>query len=541
MVQLGRLQGSKDEKFKALVADIRKDLMALVDDKSASKPVLCQAFMVATAVRESELAGRLIGRAITMEGDPAGIDVDVLRNARRLSENAVPKLFVAGLRAVAESSTADRFLRAFADAVETRVTDPNALLNALEAASNDEGSAPFALNLAGRVALGMGNLDKAEDFGRKLLTIRPGSVRALQIMGNVMMTREQYNELLTLYKDAPESITGAGQRVVALLRLKKNDEALELARATRNKDPRSPIAAQILAQTYVELGGKENLRKALAVLSRVPERRNLLHVRARILLELAQDGDATQKERAVHLYNNLLATSRYEDVEAWDGMMTAMRPNRLQEFADFSEKVLRSDQLKLPTSVRAHVHLARGSAAEMLGLMNVALVEYEASAKLDPTGWQARNNAAWHIATIPVRDRLPAAGRLIEEALEIARKNLEIQPADTASLHDTAAEVYAALGKEDQALRHINDALAKVAKVKYVRYATHKARILLRFEKKAEARSLLEALTKNYAGDSTIAAARDLLQELVIAEKEITEDGGTILPDLPDDKKDDEG
>ncbi len=533
MVQLGRAQANgdpTDEKTKKLLADVREDLGALVEDKQSSKPVLCQAFLIATAVRDTALAGRLIGRAIAMEGEPAAIDVDVLRNARRLPDGRVPTTFVEGIRSVAKTSPADRFVNVFADAVENRVQDPAELLSALEAAAADEGSAPFALRLAGRVAISLQELAKAEEFGRRLLSIRPGNMHALQIIGTVLTLRNEYAEVLELYKGAPETITGAGQQVMALLRLDRKEEALALARTTRNSEPHSPIAAQILAQTYAEMGGDSNLRKALAVLSRVGSRPDVKHVRAEILLRL------DEKSRASHIYEAILNTSRFADFRAWNGLMISKMPNRLQEFADFSGHVLADQRLHLTPNVRAHVHMARGTALETLGEMKDALSEYEAAAKEDPAQWQARNNAAWHIATIPVRGRLPEARAHIEAALEIARKKPDLVAADTASLHDTAAEVYAVLGKKEEALRHINDALGEVSKEKYVRYATHKAKIFLRFKEKDNAKRLLETLVKEFSTDAHIAQARDMLSEIHVSEQVITEDGGEILPDLPDDE-----
>ncbi len=116
------------------------------------------------------------------------------------------------------------------------------------------------------------------------------------------------------------------------------------------------------------------------------------------------------------------------------------------------EESLRLD----PSSASAHTNLA--IIERRLGRVQVAIGHFEKALSLEPDNLFAHNNLAWTLATFVD----PAEGRAAE-ALEHARRAVELADEDSGALLDTLAAAYAANGRFEDAVRTANEALALVA------------------------------------------------------------------------------
>ncbi|MHC4819901.1 MAG: hypothetical protein ACYTF8_17800, partial [Planctomycetota bacterium] len=310
-------RGEDTEESKELRTRVLADVKALEQDTLAGKATLVASFNLAASLGEAELAGRLLGRAITMEGQPDALDARVLRLAVALDDEDVSKRLVAGVRQAVESSPAGAYVSAYADAVANRAENRPALIAALEAvAAEEEGSRRLALELASRVALGENDLATAERLARAALEARPGSDSAMEVLGGVLLRRGAFAQVLSLYDDL-ERVPARGkyQVVDALMALKRVDKGLEKAREILAETPRSVDAHVLLARVYLD---RKEDRKALSVLNMAPANPLVAHMRATLLIQL---GDHGMAER---LYQVLLISSRFRDVQAWQGLKLTM-------------------------------------------------------------------------------------------------------------------------------------------------------------------------------------------------------------------------
>jgi tetratricopeptide (TPR) repeat protein len=486
------------EESKELRASVLADVKALEQDALAGKATLVASFNLAASLGEAELAGRLLGRAITMEGPPDALDARVLRLAVALEDDEVLQRLVAGVRRAAESSQAGAFVSAYADAMESRAESRSGLITALEAAASEESSRGLALELASRVALGENDLANAERLARAGLEARPGSDAALEILGGVLLRRGAFAQVLSLYDDRERvPVRGKFQIVDALMALKRTDKGLAVAREIVAETPGSVDAHVLLARVYLD---RKEERKALSVLNMAPTNPLVAHMRATLLIQLSDYGMAER------LYQVLLISSRFKDVQAWQGLkLTMAEQKRTGEFVAIARRILASDYLDDEKPVRALVHYLRGVALETDGKARDALADYEAALRDDDSMWYAFNNAAWHIARLD-RTRIETARTYIARALELN--------ADEPSVHDTAAEVYATLEDFEGALRHVDRALALASGDRAASFMVHKARILVLFDHDAEARTLLEKVRTEYADTRAAKQARGLLWEI---------------------------
>ncbi len=516
-------RGADDAESKKLRDRVLADVKALEQDELAGKATLVASFNLAASLGEAELAGRLLGRAIVMDGVPDALDARVLRLAVALEDADVLRRLVAGVRQSAESSPARMFVSAYADAMESRAENRPAMIAALEAAAAEESSRGLALELASRVALGENDLATAERLARAALEARPGSDAAAEILGGVLLRRGAFAQVLSLH-DGLERVPARGkfQRVEALVALKRTDKALVVAREIVAETPRSVDAHVLLARVYLD---RKEERKALSVLNMAPTNPLVAHMRASLLIELEDYGMAER------LYQVLLIGSRFKDVQAWQGIKLAMaHQKRTGEFVAIARRILASNYLDDDKPVRALVHYLRGVALEGDGKARAALEDYEAALKDDDRMWYAFNNAAWHIARLD-RTRIETARTYIERALELN--------ADEPSIHDTAAEVYATLRDFDNALRHVDRALALASGQRAASFMVHKARILVQFDRDEPARSLIEKVQSEYADSQAASDARVLLWE--IERKHLPEEKPLEVEAPEDDEEDTQG
>lgn len=518
-----RRGGSDDEESRKLRARVLADVQALEQDELAGKATLVASFNLAASLGEAELAGRLLGRAIAMDGGPDALDARVLRLAVVLEDDDVLRRLVAGVRQSAEDSPARAFVSAYADAMESRAQNRPALIAALETAAAEKSSRERALELASRVALGENDLATAERLARAAREARPDSDAALEILGGVLLRRGAFAQVLSLY-DGLERVPARGkfQRVEALMALKRADKALTVAREIVAETPRSVEAHVLLARVYLD---RKEQRKALSVLNMAPTSPLVAHMRASLLIQLEDYGMAER------LYQVLLISSRFKDVQAWQGLKLAMaHQKRTGEFVAIARRILASDYLDDDKPVRALVHYLRGVALEGDGKARAALTDYEAALRDDDRMWYAFNNAAWHIARLD-RTRIETARIYIERALELN--------ADEPSVHDTAAEVYATLKDLDGALRHVDRALALASGERAASFMVHKARILVLFNHDESARTLLERVRAEYADSPAAKSARGLLWE--IERKHLPEEKPLEAEAPEDDEEDTQG
>ncbi|MHC4732593.1 MAG: tetratricopeptide repeat protein, partial [Planctomycetota bacterium] len=516
-------RGEDSGESKELRARVLADVKALEQDALAGKATLVASFNLAASLGEAELAGRLLGRAITMEGPPDALDARVLRLAVALDDDAVSKRLVAGVRLAAESSQAGAFVSAYADAVESRAKDRAALIAALEAAASEESSRRPALELASRVALGENDLATAERLARAALEAHPGSDSAMEVLGGVLLRRGAFAQVLSLYDDLERvPVRGKYQVVDALMALKRTDKGLATAREIVAETPRSVDAHILLARVYLD---RKEERKALSVLNMAPANPLVAHMRATLLIQLEDYGMAER------LYQVLLISSRFRDVQAWHGLkLTMAEQKRASEFVAISRRILDGDYLDDAKPVRAIVHYLRGVALEADGKARDALADYEAALRDDDRMWYAFNNAAWHIARLD-RTRIKVARTYIDRALELN--------ADEPSVHDTAAEVCTTLEDFDGALHHMDRALALASGERAASFMVHKARILVRFDHDDAARTLLEKVRGEYADMPAAKQARGLLWE--IERKHLPEEKPLDIEAPEDEKEDPQG
>ncbi|MHC5031442.1 MAG: tetratricopeptide repeat protein [Planctomycetota bacterium] len=513
-------RGEDSDQSKELRASVLADVKALEQDGLAGKATLVASFNLAASLGEAEMAGRLLGRAITMEGPPDALDARVLRLAVSLEDDEVLQRLVAGVRRAADSSPAGAYVSAYADAMEKRAENRPALIAALEAAAAEQSSRGLALELASRVALGENDLATAERLARAALEAQPGSDAALEILGGVLLRRGAFAQVLSLYDDRERiPLRGKFQVVDALMALKRTDKGLTVAREIVAETPRSVDAHVLLARVYLD---RKEERKALSVLNMAPTNPLVAHMRATLLIQLE---DYAMAER---LYQVLLISSRFKDVQAWQGLkLTMAEQKRTGEFVAISRRILASDYLDDDKPVRALVHYLRGVALESEGKARDSLADYEAALQDDDRMWYAYNNAAWHIARLD-RTRIETARTYIARALEL-------NP-DEPSVHDTAAEVYATLEDFDGALRHVDRALALASGARAASFMVHKARILVRFDRDDPARTLLEKVEGEYADTPAAKLARELLWE--IERKHLPEEK-PLEVEAPEDEKED--
>jgi tetratricopeptide (TPR) repeat protein len=230
---------------------------------------------------------------------------------------------------------------------------------------------------------------------------------------------------------------------------------------------------------------------------------------------------------AEQIYQLLLSTTQFKDLAAWRGLLETLTPlKRTKEFVQLCGRALALSALRDDARSAAAVRYMRGLCLEMDGKIGEALADYEDAIRLDGTNWGALNNAAWQIAK-------SAASRIADGRAYVDRA-LKLRPAEAAVL-DTAAEVYSVQGDLHGALDLIDRALAAAPEAKARAYTVHKAEILYRADRDADATALLEALRREGTDDPAAQRARALLWE--IERKHLPEEEPAQLPAVPEDEE----
>jgi len=486
---------------KEMRAKIRRDLEVLLEEDDAPKLTYAGAFTVAVRIGDVELAGRCAARAIVLPGPPEMMDLRILGEIVKVpADSDAPARLAAGIRREIDGLKAKAYLRALADTIEDRVTDLEKLAVTMEKAGEEKASALPAYELGAIAHLSRGALDDAIRVAREALQEDNESRLALEVLGRVYLVRERYEDVLTLWSGFDEMPEGGyPQAVGALMGLDRKDEALATAREMLAKHP-GPLAHVLLATVYRE---REEPRKALSILNMAPRTRLIEYQRAELLYRL--------KDYAVaeNIYRQLLHTSRprFSELQAWVGFRSVLTAtDRDPEFLEATAKVLDAPKLELDAKLRAQLRHMRGAVLESRGDIPEALAEYERAIELDGDDWQSLNNAAWHIAQLRPR-RIDEAQDYIERALKAAP--------ESATLRDTAAELHSKRGEHDEALEDIELAVEMAPRHKKAKYLVHKARILMRADRKPEAEKLLRRVQEEWKGDPALKAAERALWEIV--------------------------
>ncbi len=237
--------------------------------------------------------------------------------------------------------------------------------------------------------------------------------------------------------------------------------------------------------------------RALGALATAPSTTRVLLFRAQLLT------DSGELWAAETLYVNLLArASEADNRTAWLGISNVLsRQERHPDLVEVLTRVLEPRDSQLPEALLSTLHTLRGSARERLPDFGLALVDYEAAIELNPNEIVALNNAAWLIHEIAL-ERIDEARRFIDTALELAPENR--------SVLDTAAVVYLALGRREQALEYAERALAKERKPEYL---IHRAKALRELGRDSEARKSLVEVLESSPGTNAAAQASRLLSD----------------------------
>jgi tetratricopeptide (TPR) repeat protein len=442
------LRDSKAEDAGLLREAALRDLEAL-RTSALSKVDLNAAWPLALVFERRNLAGALAARAISIEGPPDNVAFGVFLLGSKTANDAHRAEVAEGLAEGAREGGPAAFLRLFADAVR-RKDEPARVLEALVPLFEDPASQVPALFLSVRLANLQKDLARAERDARRLVDLRPGSLEAKELLGDLLLRRKAYDEVVALHP-APSgpSLHGYRQRAVALWELGRKEEALAAARAAVREVPLDAAAHFLLAQIHLRSGNKE---EALRTLTVAPVTRDVAVLRGQLL---AEKGETLVAEM---LFSTVLL-ARPDDVDAWRGLSSVMAlQGRHEEVVTALTGRIERKDAPLPPEPRAEMVILRGMALEQLGRVDEALRDYEDGLRTFPDSVVALNNTTWLLLRHR-KDRLGEAKGYIERALKVAPNH--------PSVLDTAATLHFEAKEYDRALEYSDQAIAAAPKPSY--------------------------------------------------------------------------
>jgi serine/threonine protein kinase/WD40 repeat protein/tetratricopeptide (TPR) repeat protein len=206
--------------------------------------------------------------------------------------------------------------------------------------------------------------------------------------------------------------------------------------------PDDPDACWLLAEAYQEVG---NLAGALAALSRrlelAPVDRDARNQRGLLALALARPDLAADDFTRILAAEPNLEPARYRRAQA------LIRLGRHHEaLADLDVLIVKDPNNDALYQLRCIAH-------EALGEPDQARADREKLIALLPKDPMALNNRAWTLATGPVTDRDP------ERAVTLARRSVELAPAQQLSLNTLGVALYRA-GQHAEAVSVLEQSLA---------------------------------------------------------------------------------
>ena len=418
------------------------------DVTGTAKADLIAGWKLALSIAAHDLAGRLLGRAISLPGPPHDLAYSCVRMARRTADEAVCAEVAAGLERAAQSGLARPLLEQLGEAIVTKPFELKALAARLETILGDEAVATPALFLAVSLAEERSDREAASRYAEQLHRMLPESAEARDAWARQLLLSDRYDEANALYANAPIRNFGELQlRASALLGLRRQADAIILARDYIRVRPRDPRSHLLLADLYYKDGRRD---EAMGVLAAAPSSRDVEFQRAMLLLEQNDLGLAEM------VFLKMLDRN-VADLAAWRGLFTALRrEGRTREFDEHVSSVIPSKMPDEPNAALAVLLTMRASARSDLSEFGAAMTDYRQAIELNPDYVPALNNLAVllarYFASQP--ERLDEARKHVDAAREIAPNNADVL--------DTSAMVYGGLGQTDEAVQFSDAALASL-------------------------------------------------------------------------------
>ena len=421
------------------------------DAEDAPRRVLSDAVALAVAGDQPKLAGRLIGRALLRTGtggDPVGLYL----RAAAARDRGRRVLASEGLRGSAPGNPAaqpwlDRLASALT-AGDVRVLRQPAADWSPAAGIPPLVDAQLQLGMAGKAK----DWPEAETFARMILERWPDAPNAAERLGAVLLLAGKLDELLALHQGESLSSGQRVQRIEALKRLDRMQEALDEARAMLRATDASDDALLALGRLLKE----SDPNQAIAALSSVSGGPRVDLLRGE-LLEDHGDEDA-----AGQIYEDLIRVSGGRSIVAWRSLARVRDiQDREAEFVRRVSEAIDAPPRGLSRNALALLVLLRAQAKEALENYEGALADYQSVLRVLPSHPAALNNIAWIMATHIAWSEGERPAKL-EEALGLVNRAYEEFPA-AAVLH-TRAKVLDALGRTKEALADVKQGVALTEK-----------------------------------------------------------------------------
>ncbi|MHC4952295.1 MAG: tetratricopeptide repeat protein [Planctomycetota bacterium] len=489
------------------------DLRAIANLPDSSAAIASSSARIAFLLREHELAGRFIsldaGRRDSASVLPYVLAVTVTKGG--VSEE-IKKSLAAGMASAAAGMPAEPFLESLATWAVSEKPEWTDLAARMEPLTKEKRTAAQASFLAASASATLNKPDDAIKFARGLVDALPESSEARLLLASFLIRAGKAAEGAEfLEKQAEPTSAEFALRGAALLVLKRNDDALSVAREYLKKFPNDPRSSMLLARALHRKGDSES---ALAVLTSAPATRAITLARAAVLHERDRIAEALE------LYTKLLVNNAF-DRQALDprhGIL--MSKSRIDEAIQFLDRYIDYFEKKklLDHPLRAHCLVLRGEALQRKGKVREALRDYEMANKDGGGGMVSYNNGAWllaeraaHAAQSGSEDKesLATATAWADRAIELG--------ANVANVWDTAAYVDFVAGRNDRALVRIDEALrihdGASPDSTNPDYRLRRAEILHALGKQAEAVKELQLVEKNFPKTKAATSAIGLLKE----------------------------
>jgi len=150
-----------------------------------------------------------------------------------------------------------------------------------------------------------GNLDVAEQQARSLASLRPQDASVQQLLGDIAMQRQKYNDAIQAYRNAYNYEKNAEHAVSlynAYSRSGNTRMALEFVQSWARANPADMTASRVLAEAYQRTGQLEEAQRQYEILGmKLPEDAQIHNDLAYIMLKRGQPGALMVAEKAYRL------------------------------------------------------------------------------------------------------------------------------------------------------------------------------------------------------------------------------------------------
>ena len=336
-------------------------------------------------------------------------------------------------------------------ALSARGRKEDALAAALIAVEQRPHSADGYGNV-GLVLLGLGRLDEAEQYLRRGRKADPRHRNVLRNLAEVLERQKRYEEALEVYEAVPrlnrEDVPVHVDLGGLLLRMQRYTEVIESLKPVVALPSRLPSDRHLHARLHVQLS------VAARELGRLDEARQH-HQRA---LDLAPK----DPWRLQHLAESLAEGERLQEALEWHAANIELNPRfglahagmgetlfRLKRYDEAAERLEEALRLLPDSSWAPAAHFVLGRTAEARDRPEAAEEHYTRALAMDPR----------HTAALRHLISLRFAQQRYEETLPLFRTLIEVQPRN-AEAHVNLAIVLRSLGRTDEALRSVDNALS---------------------------------------------------------------------------------